>query len=228
MTKNLSILLVALALCAPALAEKPLPAKKGRAAAAATEPAPDAPPAPRVWTEEPTTFLGLELGAPIASQAAVKKCPTLSASYPGGLETLDWDEMKRSSPFCFANAPFYEFWNKPALGFAYELMFLKLNDDGLHGVMLTFPRSNLAQMMDLLLGKYGQPTTSTSSQQYQNGFGAAVNGAIHEWKGSKVTITFMEVGGKLSQSVLLVGTNEYFERTAKKAAENKGKFKDSL
>jgi hypothetical protein len=188
-----------------------------------------APTSPRVesWVE-PNSFLGIELGKPLAEQTSViVQCPTKPVSLGSSYTTLDRDYRG----FCYeipsvGGHKFRPMWNGPNIGVGYTPTLI-IHDEVVQGVLVTTYLLGKEQFVALLKERYGAPH-KTEVARYQNRMGATFTGAVLTWEGPKVFVEFSELGTKTDESsfqILLKTADAIQSETNKQKARQ---YKDKL
>lgn len=165
--------------------------------------------APRPWTKEPTTFLGIALGVPMS----LPDCPIYKPNPNGVTEELDEGAAARLETACHMpdspyergmrmSLPTRKIANLPDLGFHYTVEALVVK--GLvKEVHLKLAQHNFGKMIETLSARYGQPTTS-ATKSVQNSMGAVFEATDHVWAGKKLSIYAIERFISVDRSQVLI------------------------
>jgi len=146
--------------------------------------------------QEPTGFLGIEFGQPLASQTAViVECPgkPVSKNMP---EVLIYDYTFKG--FCYEGKPtdiakFLPTKNEPDLGVGYQMTLVVKNGD-VYGAVLQVGRLSRLDFLALLKSRYGEPHRA-SVETYRNRVGGQFEGAVYRWEGPTMLLEFSDYAG---------------------------------
>lgn len=167
----------------------------------------------KVWAKEPTSFLGVDL------QGDVKKSvPECTDPYGYKDKTLCYVELASS----------YKFNGLPSLGlsYAYEL-WATTTDGSLQGIDLSANSKDYAKLKDLLVTKYGPPTTNAAGK-VKTKAGAEFDNETLLWSGRKVTILLQKYSRDINTSSAFVSNNEQTDRAAAKRESEKASAASKL
>ena len=148
------------------------------------------------WSKEPSTVLGVKIGAALADQE-IPPCPKISVRSPTSrTNEMVYDDNHKE--LCWKDSlGYWGLWgleNTPSLGFGYVAN-MRLDDGGLvvSGLTIRTPIENYGKLKALLIERYGRPT-EIGRQRYSNGFGAITSGEILVWRGRDIRLQVEEVG----------------------------------
>jgi hypothetical protein len=88
----------------------------------------------------------------------------------------------------------------------------------LSGVLLSFESKNYETVKDILVERYGKPT-STQHEPYKTQGGAESTNEILMWKGPHSSIYLTRFGSRITEGFARMGSNESLEAFSKKRAE---------
>lgn len=145
--------------------------------------------AAKPWPKEPTTFIGVALGAPY--QANFPKCDI----YRPMKSTCVYSEI----------AGHYSLLGAISLDFGYSLT-MDTVDGRVKSFFLTTDHSNYEDLLALLIERYGPPTI-TSSTKVKNSGGGVFQNRNSAWRGKKVTIEVTERAGRVDRSAMMIYNN---------------------
>lgn len=173
-----------------------------------------------VWDKEPTSFIGIELGKPLSGN--FPSCPMTKAVFGTFV-----DERYRD-PCVTGDGNKLALWNGPDLGFGYGNRIL-LREGKVESVTLTTLEDNYAALKQLLITRYGPPS-STSVSEWETDQGLKVTSEESVWRGSNVSIllsarydtTYTTINGWTYKSAVVVKDN-----ALTKAAEDTARAKQT-
>lgn len=171
-------------------------------------------PTVRPWTEEPSSFMGIQLGKSLDEQKDnIIFCPTIKDRY--GYTIFDPDYKG----ICYTGGKTTrEVKNSPDLGFQYK-MYMTVHGEVVDGFLIKVTDDARAKMLDLMTRRFG-PALSRTTQTVQTIGGAQYEPATHAWIGKSVTIVFYEMLDRVDEGLLKVETIEAIERRTREKAEN--------
>lgn len=143
------------------------------------------------WAKEPTTVMGVTMGAPLA-ESGVPECEKSGGGYaPYG-----------SGPFCYRidkySPDYLELSNTPIMAAGSAT----LSAGRVAMITLRVSRDRFEEMLVLLNERYGKPT-STATEQVKTRAGAQFNSRDVNWRGRTVSILATEMCGKITESCVL-------------------------
>lgn len=171
-----------------------------------------APASAQIWSQQPTTVLGVELGAKVSSlPLPVCGKPTRGASGDG------YAEQCIDPPF--EGRPDRLRWLRgmPRLGEVGYAASLVLHDGQVESLYLVFDQFRFDQMKAILIEKYGAPSR-TGTERVTSGAGAVLSSETLAWLGDRVTIDLKERSGKVTDSLVVFSSRDVVNRHAKAAS----------
>ncbi|MEI6213372.1 MAG: hypothetical protein WCP10_04635 [Desulfuromonadales bacterium] len=157
--------------------------------------------------KEPTIFLGIKLGEPIAGQ--MKPCPShKDYIIKKGLYVSDWEKTKEICYDDSTDGPIqYELHNLPQV-IPWRLSSLLLNNGNVEGIDLGLRHDDYNKIRGLFIEKYGRPTHSDKSE-YKNRMGATFIGEKLFWQWKNLSMTMIEYSGSYDLSQIYIATEKY-------------------
>lgn len=187
----------------------------------AQEPTVPLEPVSMTWEKEPTGFHGLDFGMPWKDAGdAVKKASRKTPVARDGLGTAYCDKDKSGSKgeFCF---------EKFLIGTAPVDALYKFEGGGLSSVYVGFSSRDYAFLKDVLVQKYGQPT-SAEEVPVKTRMGVDYTNEILEWRGGKVWCSLRKYAGSIDKGSLSLTLRSALEAGAKTREQEKAKAVDAF
>lgn len=172
------------------------------ASSAATPPKPQ----PKVWQQEPDSFMGLRFDQKV--DQVLPLCPSSGIS-----PKMCHDEPYNNS---------FRIRSGPSLGFGYGLH-AEAGGQGVDSFYMTANSEDYASLAQLITSKYGPPKERKADPVKTKG-GAEFNNETLLWKGVKVMIFVQKYSGDINTSAVSIKTIEAFDR---QTAERQKKALDS-
>ena len=159
-----------------------------------TKKAPASPPKKTAkWAQEPTAFIGIAFGKPLA-ESVPWTCP-MERSSTGGRPFIDSDALKRrAGELCIDDSGSKDGYvlvrnvSVPNLNMAVNVFTNDGTSTGLvESTSIMVEKKNFEAALQMLTEKYGPPHRSSKGKLQTTG-GAEFENQIREWNGSKVSI----------------------------------------
>ena len=163
---------------------------------------------PAVWTKEPTSFLGLDLGKPLPPD--LPECPS---------DTVQRALTKTTCAMTYENI--VKLWMGPDLGIPERISAL-MYDGKVASVTLHTNEPDYGTVKNLLITRYGPPM-KTSVSVVKTVAGGEFTSEESDWNGANVEITLYQRQGQIDQSEVFVQYKTLMkafldERNAKESA----------
>jgi hypothetical protein len=176
-------------------------------------------PQQRVWTQEPSSFLGVEFGKALAEQ--FEQCPkSISATLLLGKPCYE-EKISPSSTQA-------QLYNPPKIGIYFEdYPYIYLVDGAPEQMSFEVAHYNWEKMLELLKAKYGEPTTATT-EEYSTKGGMRLDGFFAAWQGTNITLMFSEYGSTIKKSSVTIQTSRLLDHFKSDKKRNAEQYKDRL
>ncbi len=177
---------------------------------------------------EPTTFMGVRFGVPVAEQFVDCSRPESGDPDFDRKVLLKWD-LARQRVTCFSRlGKFAELNIWPDLGLRVLGVTLNLAEaDSVEGLSVKVYRFDWMKMLDLLTAKFGEPQAH-EVVSYSNLAGGQRDGGVYTWKWPGVTISLSEYGSKVDESLVRVETARLVRWLKRQSMQNAQENKDKL
>lgn len=163
---------------------------------------------PAVWSQEPTSFMGINLAGDIIYD--IPECPKLE---PG----QDPQALCRDKSY---TANYYGFKGLPKIGLSYYYsLSAMLFDRKVQHLYLSGNTRDFDKVKELFVTKYGEPTTSVV-QEVKTKAGASFGNDVLAWKGPRVTITLSRYSDDINTFGASISNNDVVAQAAQKRASS--------
>lgn len=161
---------------------------------------------PVVWSQEPTSFMGINLNGDIVYD--IPECPRMAlGQFP--------QDLCRGKSY---TANYYSIEGLPKIGLTYSpRLGAMLLDRKIQSLYLTGNTRDFDKVKELFITKYGQPTAS-AVQQVKTKAGASFANDVLAWKGAHVTITLSRYADDINSFGAAISNNEVEAKAAGKQA----------
>lgn len=146
------------------------------------------------WTQEPTAVLGIPLGGKL-SELPLPECTPDAMPLRANVGATNVQACRRGE----------DLYGMPNLGFRY-LALLESHDGRVAKVVLSLKHGDFARMQELLVEKYGEPT-SRAAREVSSAMGK-FQAATLQWEGLKVSVTANERAGAVTDSLVVFAYKE--------------------
>ncbi|MGB7547458.1 MAG: hypothetical protein WBM14_06905 [Terracidiphilus sp.] len=174
---------------------------------------------PRVWPQEPDSFLGIRFGQPL--RASVVECPHVTEN---GYTSYDWPNFGRP---CFTPSEgspgAYDVYN---LGTFYDIYVYEVNGK-VECITTKFKAWRADAVAQALTEKFGAAHLD-KIVTVQNKMGASFDDRTLTWKGTNVEIDFDSIGSKVDEGGVAAYTAAYVESTTRDQKQQKDAVKGVL
>ncbi|WP_152645533.1 hypothetical protein [Pseudomonas sp. 10-1B] len=154
---------------------------------------------PKVWAQEPTSFLSIKLNEKLIYQ--LKQCPE-DYSVP--------DEMCYERPYIEG---YYSLRSTPPLGIGYGAAVVT-HESQIREIRLTTKVENYDTVKAMLLQKYGQPLKQ-SSETVKTKVGVSFQNEKSYWDGQKVMLILDKYGDTIDKSEISVISKDIAHKAIK-------------
>jgi len=159
--------------------------------------------APAGWPQEPSSFVGIKLGAPLS--ASLPECPW---------DTYGWVNFGKP---CFKSIDSHiEVHNVENFS---EILVEEV-DGKVGSVACFFPADTGNTVLRAMIAKFGLPHRRWTEQK-TNSFGAVFNGQISLWEGRKTYIEFSSLTDEVDKGSVIVSTSAYYAYVQKQENQKK-------
>jgi hypothetical protein len=176
-------------------------------------------PATRNWAQEPSSFLGIQIGKPIAK--SVPECPYRTEYGYRRYDILDWSNLGHP---CFE--PIDDFYSVHNVDAFFDV-FVHQVAGKVECVSGFFKEQQTSAVSQALIEKYG-PALVTTVEQKQNRMGAAFPDHVMLWKGTTVQISFHSVAGRIDEGSVTAYTLTYEAQIARDTEKGANSIKGTL
>lgn len=164
--------------------------------------------APRVWTQEPETVLGVKLGRPLEA-SALPACPEQMLSATGVC-------LRTTPPYFPGDHPRYSLGGH---GIPHVAVNVYLDEAGaVHRITFWTQQIYFADVLGILVSRYGAPSTQDAFD-VKTRAGASFASSRSFWQGKRLSILAEERFDKIDESLISFSDNAATEREAAKRAE---------
>lgn len=147
------------------------------------------------WAQEPTSFTGITLGKTF-EESGIKQCPA-------GTSFLDVYKFKGEDR-CYVKSGKYSYIGDFPFDFASSFgMVAHREDGGVSLISLDFPSDKYAEFFEILIERYGKPTSSNINQ-VANKIGGRFDNYSAAWDGDKVQITVSQRFARIDKGSLTI------------------------
>jgi len=161
---------------------------------------------PKEWTQEPTSVIGIKLGAPL-SESGIPTCP----KYVSGSWTPPKDVCVDEDGYSPDKYRKVEGLPWPDIAMTGSVFLL---DGKVQSLYLDLRHDDYQRFKEILISRYGPPTETEASPVTSMG-GAVVDAETLSWSGKATTIVLVERAGRIDRSVVSFNDNALLEQAHK-------------
>jgi hypothetical protein len=162
---------------------------------------------PLQWKQEPESFMGIKFSNKMTYD--FKQCPAIG-------------EMPKEMCYISTVPNWFRMISTPDIGISPYSLEVKMQGSSVHYIHLTTAEYKFSILQELLIKKYGKPTT-TQIETVKTKAGASFTNEKLIWQGVKTSMTLSKYDEDIETSSVLIVNKD---ASAEAAKENSGKLSD--
>jgi len=171
------------------------------------------------WPNEPTSFFGIKLGAPLAD--SMSKCVKVGYSRYG--TSRCWWQLSAGE-----NLQAFVIENSPRIGEHWVgNVFVSVVDNLVEQMSITVSANNSSELATILLDKFGTPH-KMETETKQNRMGAKFESTKMTWVGVTYKLTYETIDGKIDEGSIHISSKKFDTALENKFKASAAKGKDAL